>query len=169
MSAALEHTPATSGKPRRDGIFRMSARIRKAIRLLAGTLLLTLLAACHRAPDEARVRAAIADTAKAAMAADAGAAVAALSEDFDGNDGTFDRRDIANLLRVIRLRGEHVGVTMGPVSIERRGDRLLANVTVTLTRGSGTLPDQLGVYRIESAWRQRDGEWRCYHASWSQP
>ena len=169
MSAALEHTPATSGKPPHDGNFRMSARIRNGLRLLAGVLLATLLAGCHRAPDEARVRAAIADMGKAVQAADAVATVAVLSQDFDGNDGALDRRDIANLVRVIRLRGEHVGVAIGPVSIERRGDRLLANVTVTLTRGSGVLPDQLGVYRIESAWRQQDGEWRCYHASWNPP
>jgi ketosteroid isomerase-like protein len=169
MSAALEHTLAISGKPRRDGDLRMSARIGNGFRLLAGVLLATLLAACHRAPDEARVRAAIADTGKAVQAVDAGATVAALSEDFDGNDGALGRRDIANLVRLIRLRGEHVGVTMGPVSVERRADRLLAHVTVTLTRGSGVLPDQLGVYRIESAWRQQAGEWRCYHASWNQP
>lgn len=147
----------------------MPPRIRNVIWLLTGMMLAMALAACHRAPDEARVRAAIANMATAAQVADAGATVAALSEDFDGNDGALDRRDLANMLRVVRLRGEHVGVTMGPLSIERRGDRLLANFTVTLTRGSGALPDQLGVYRIESAWRQQDGQWLCYHATWNQP
>jgi hypothetical protein len=56
---------------------------------------------------------------------------------------------------------------MGPVSIEHRGERMVASFTVTLTSSGGRLlPDQLGVYQIESAWRKEDGTWRCYTASW---
>ncbi|AGG88670.1 MULTISPECIES: hypothetical protein [Rhodanobacter] len=124
------------------------------------------LPACRRTPDEAQVRAAIASAAQAAEAGSAGDVGARLSEDFDGNAGQLDRRGLTGMIRLLALRGEHVGVSMGPVSIEPRGERMVATFTVTLTSGGRLLPDQLGLYQVESAWRKEDGEWRCYMASW---
>ena len=134
--------------------------------MLAG--LLAVLAACHRAPDEARVRDAIASARQAAEQADAGGVVEPLSEDFDGNAGSLGRKDIANLVRLAHLRGERIGVTLGPISVERRGERLLADFTVTLTQGSRLWPDAAGFYQVESAWRREGSEWRCYSATWKR-
>jgi len=72
-------------------------------------------------------------------------------------------------MRLVGLRGDHIGVTTGPISIEHRGGRMVANLTVTLTSGGHVLPDQLVVYQIESAWRKDDGQWHCYSANWKQP
>ena len=145
-------------------------RVKKAVCLLAVLALLsTCLTACRRTPDEAQVREAIAAVAKAAEAGSASDVGASLSEEFDGNAGSLDRRGLVNMVRMLALRGEHIGVTMGPVSIEPRGERLLATFTVTLTSGGGRLlPDQLGVYQVESAWRNEDGTWRCYTAKWKR-
>jgi hypothetical protein len=144
-------------------------RLIKTIRLLAVVALLVLaLPACHRTPDEAQVREAIAAVAQAAEAGSASDVGAPLSEDFDGNAGTLDRRGLTGMVRLLALRGEHIGVTMGPVSIEHRGERMVATFTVTLTSGGRLLPDQLGLYQVESAWRKEDGEWRCYTASWKR-
>lgn len=101
------------------------------------------------------------------QAGNQGGAVAPLSDDFDGNAGELDRRSLGNMVRILTLRGEHVGVTLGPVGIEHRGARMVATFTVTLTSGGRLLPDQLGVYRVESAWRNENGKWRCYTASWT--
>nr|WP_237561506.1 hypothetical protein [Frateuria defendens] len=136
--------------------------------MLAAAAMLACLAGCHRPPDEARLRAAIDRVAQAAEAADVGGVTAPLSEDFDGNHGELDRRALGNLVRVFRLRHERIGVTMGPVEIEARGERRVARVTVTLTGGGGLLPDQAGIYRIESAWRVEDGDWHCYAATWER-
>ena len=133
--------------------------------LVAGLLL--AVSGCRHTSAEQRVRAAIAAVAQAAQAGDARAVVAPIEDDFDGNAGALDRRGLVNMVRLLALRGEHIGVTMGPVSIERRGERMVANFTVTLTSGGGRLlPDQLGVYQVESAWRSEDGKWRCYTANW---
>lgn len=123
--------------------------------------------ACRHTPDEVQVRDAVASIAQAAEAGSAGDVVAPLTEDFDGNAGAMDQRQLAGMVRLLTLRGEHVGVTMGPVSIEHRGERMLARFTVTLTSGSKLLPDRAGVYQVESAWRKDDGDWRCYTASWT--
>ncbi len=135
--------------------------------LLAAVALLVLASpACRRTPDEAQVREAIAAVVQAAEAGSASGVGKPLSEDFDGNAGTLDRRQLVDMVRLLGLRGEHIGVTMGPVSIERRGERMVASFTVTLTSGGKLLPDQLGLYQVESAWREEDGAWRCYSATW---
>lgn len=138
---------------------------------MATALILLVLSAaslsgCHRTPDEVRVRQAIGAMAAAAEAGSGTNVVAALSSDFDGNGGELDARALGNMVRLLSLRGEHVGVVMGPVTIEHRGERMLARFTVTLSRGGNLLPDQLGMYQVESAWRLEDGHWRCYTASW---
>ncbi|MEP6897805.1 MAG: hypothetical protein ABI870_04685 [Rhodanobacter sp.] len=135
--------------------------------LILLALCATLLPGCHRTPDEAQVRDAMASMAHAVEAGSAGDASTPLSDDFDGNAGELDRRALANMIRLTTLHDEHIGVTMGPIAIERRGERIVASFTVTLTRG-GTLPDQLGVYRVESAWRKDGRRWLCYTASWKQ-
>jgi len=144
----------------------MRAPGKPAFLLIVLALLVLALPACRRTPGEAQVRAAIASIAQAAEAGSAGDVAAPLSEDFDGNAGQLDRRGLTGMVRLLALRGEHVGVTMGPVSIEPRGERMVASFTVTLTSGGKLLPDQLGIYQVESAWRKEDGEWRCYTASW---
>jgi hypothetical protein len=144
-------------------------RPKKTILLASALALLALiLPGCRRTPDEARVREAIAAMAQAAEAGSAGNVGKPLSEDFDGNAGRLDRRGLTGMVRLLALRGDHVGVTMGPVSIERRGERIMATFTVTLTSGGKLLPDQLGVYNVESAWRSEDGGWRCYTATWER-
>jgi hypothetical protein len=143
------------------------------IRSMKMTCLSTLLAlcvmtlsGCHRTPDEVQVREAIATVAHAAETGSANDAVAPLSGDFDGNAGELDGRSLANMIRLVTLRGDHVGVTLGPIAIEHRGERMLASFTVTLTSGGKLLPDRLGVYQVESAWRREGRKWRCYTASW---
>jgi hypothetical protein len=142
--------------------------LRKLLSSLGLALVLAASSGCRHAPDETRVREAIASAEQAAEQADANGVVEPLSEDFDGNGGRLERKDIANLIRLARLRGEHVGVTLGPISVERRGERLVADFTVTLTQGSRLLPDAAGVYQVDTAWRKEGDEWRCYSATWKR-
>jgi hypothetical protein len=142
----------------------------KVTRLLAASLLLSLaLCACRQTPDEEQIRQAIAAVSSAAEAGSASGVVEPLSEDFDGNDGQLDRRALGNMMRLVKLRGQHVGVTIGPIAIEHRGERIVATFTAGLSSGSGgLLPSELGFYRVETAWRQEDGDWRCDSASWKR-
>lgn len=80
----------------------------------------------------------------------------------------MDKSRLLGLLRLARLRNEPVKVLMGPVDVEPRGTRMIANFTVTLGGGGGLIPRRLGVYRVESAWRREDGDWRCYSARWER-
>jgi len=130
--------------------------------------LVIALSGCHRTPDDERIREAIATTAAGAEAGKASDTVAALSDDFDGNAGQFDKRALSNMVRLFALRGQGIHVLMGPVTVEPRGERSVARFTVTLTSGSGVLPDNAGAYDVETGWRKDGGEWRCFTASWKR-
>jgi len=125
------------------------------------------LAACHREPDESRVRQGIETAERAAEQADASSLDGLLSEDFSGNNGEMERRQLLGLLHAARFRGETIHALSGPVEVEARGDRYLARFTVTLTSGGKLLPAQIGVYRVETAWRKEGRDWKCYSATWT--
>ncbi|MEO9090852.1 MAG: hypothetical protein ABI247_11040 [Rhodanobacter sp.] len=154
---------AASCEPRVTSMIRTG----KVTRMLVGLLVLPLaLSACRHTPDEEQVRQAIAAVTHAAEAGSTSGVVKLLSDDFDGNHGELDRHTLANLVRITALRGERIGVTTGPIGIDHRGERMVATFTVTLSRRSRLLPDQVGLYQVESAWRKEGGKWRCYSASW---
>jgi hypothetical protein len=125
------------------------------------------LAACHRTPDESRVRQGVEAAERAAEQADASSLDALLSEDFSGNNGEMERRQIVGLLRAAKFRGETIHALTGPIEVEARGERYVARFTVTLTSGGKLLPAQIGVYQVETAWRKEGREWRCYSATWT--
>jgi len=122
----------------------------------------------HRTPDEKLIRQSIDAAIQATEQADASALSALLTDDFDGNSGAMTQQDVANPLRLARLRGETLHAVLGPVDVEKRGERYVANFTVTLTSGGKVFPAQLGVYKVEAAWRKDGREWRCYEATWTQ-
>jgi hypothetical protein len=122
----------------------------------------------RRTPDEKLIRQSIDAAIQATEQADASALSALLTDDFDGNSGAMTQQDVANPLRLARLRGETLHAVLGPVDVEKRGERYVADFTVTLTSGGKVFPAQLGVYKVEAAWRKDGREWRCYEATWTQ-
>lgn len=137
------------------------------VMLLFFGLLAAMLGGCRHAPDETLVRQGIEAAANAAEHANASALADVLSEDFDGNAGSADRRQLVGMLRAAAFRGDSIHALVGPVSLEARGERYVASFTVTLTSGGKLLPAQMGVYKVETAWRKEGREWHCYSATWT--
>jgi hypothetical protein len=133
--------------------------------LFCGAAISTMVG-CHRAPDELLIRQAIEHAVAAAERTDASGLGDQLTDDFDGNSGEFDRRQLMELLRVAHFRGETIHAVAGPVAVEPRGERYLATFTVTLTSGGKWLPAQIGMHKVETAWRRDGRDWHCYSATW---
>lgn len=133
-------------------------------------LAMAMLAGCHRMPDEQQVRQAISDAAAAARNNDVDVVLALADNDFVGNEGDLDRDGLRRLLALRAFRHDSTGVLIGPVSIERQGDRLIAAFRLTLTGGrpDSLLPDQVESFSMSTAWRRERGRWRCYSATWKQ-
>lgn len=140
----------------------------------AGSFVLLLavvgMTACHHQPAEQQVRQAIESAAAAARANDPSGVLAVVSDDFTGNDGDLDRRDLHRLLALRALRQDRTGILLGPISFERKGDRIVAHFKLVLTGGKpgDLLTDQSSIRTMTTAWRREDGEWRCYSANWSR-
>mgnify|MGYP001028116176 CR=1 FL=1 len=128
-----------------------------------------MLASCHRAPAEQQIRQAIDSAAAAARANDAADVLDVVGDDFIGNDGDLDRDGLRRLLALRALRQDKTGVLTGPVSFERKGDRIIAKFNLVLTGGKpgDLLPDQSAIYAMTTAWRREGSHWRCYAATWS--
>jgi hypothetical protein len=136
--------------------------------LLIGCVLVLggLAAGCARAPDEQRLREAIAAMEAAAEARQPAAVVEWVSTDFTGSHG-LDRDQLRRLLQARMIGRSSVGVALGPLDIEIDGPHATVRFVVLLTGGSGRLlPDQARGYAVVSQWRLEDGEWRVHEARW---
>lgn len=126
-----------------------------------------LLVACQREAPEERLRKQFAVMQAAAEQGKAGDFMEGVSQDFAG-DGGMDRAALYRLLQANSLGGARIGATTGPLEVKVQGDNATVDFQVLLTGGRGRLvPEQMGSYRISSAWRVEDGEWRVYYASWA--
>jgi ketosteroid isomerase-like protein len=148
----------------------LRACTRHVARTTALLLLAWMLVGCHRAPAEQQVREAIETAAAAARANDAHGVLDVVSDGFTGNEGDLDRRGLRQLLAVRALRGDKTGLLVGPVSFERKGDRIIAKFNLVLTGGKpgDLLPDQSAIYAMTTAWRREGGDWKCYGAEWTR-
>lgn len=129
-----------------------------------------VLASCHRTPAEQQIRRSIDAAATAARVNDVSGVLENVSDDFTGDGGDFDKRGLHRLLALRALRQDKTGVLVGPVSFERKGDRILAKFNLVLTGGKtgDLLPDQSAIYAMTTAWRREGGDWKCYGATWSR-
>ncbi|HET7562537.1 MAG TPA: hypothetical protein VFJ87_09185 [Rhodanobacteraceae bacterium] len=139
--------------------------MRLALFAILGTL---LLAGCQHAPAEQQIRASIDAAATAARGNDPRGVLAVVSDDFSGDDGDFDKQGLHRLLALRALRQDRTGVLVGPVSFERKGDRIVATFKLVLTGGKpgDLLPDRSAIYAMTTAWRREGSHWRCYNAHW---
>lgn len=143
----------------------------RPLQMLAGVfaLFVAVLSGCSRTPEEQRIREAIAEMQKAVETREPRTFMRHVADDFTGNAGAVDRDGVHNLLRAQFLRNERIGVTLGPIDVERTGTRATATVTATLTGGSGGwLPERGALYRFTTGWKDDGGDWRCISAEWEQ-
>jgi ketosteroid isomerase-like protein len=181
--AALEHDTSERGKPARVRSPRGTAmmdsstvwhRRRGDFLHRAGAVVLLFaigaVAACHHAPAEQQIRQAIESAAAAARANDPSGVLAVVSDDFTGNDGDLDRRGLHRLLALRALRQDRTGILLGPITFERKADRIVASFKLVLTGGKpgDLLSEQSSIRTMTTAWRREDGKWRCYSANWSR-
>ena len=131
-----------------------------------GLALCLALSACSRAPAEQRLRTSIAELQEAIEARAPARAVDHLAEDFVGS-GNLDREGARNLLRLMAIRHQQLGLTLGPMQLELIGDRATVRFTAVATGGSGALiPQSARVWNVETGWRDEDGRWRLISAEW---
>lgn len=138
--------------------------------LLPGmALLVLLLGACAREPDEQALRARIDVMATALEDRQAAQFMRGVAEEFFGQDGQLDYRQLNALVRVETLRHQSLGITIGPMDITMHGERATVRFKVFARGGSGAfIPDQAGAYDVESGWKKGGEDWVVYAAKWER-
>ena len=131
-------------------------------------LLLALLAGCGAPPPaEQRILETLSDMESALEAGEVGAFMDPIAEDFIAENGALDRRALGLLVRRERMARNRIAITRFEPEVELHGDdRATAAFRALATGGSGLLPDEGQLWRIETAWRLDDDEWRLIGASW---
>ncbi|MDW8479712.1 MAG: hypothetical protein RML12_07655 [Xanthomonadales bacterium] len=137
---------------------------------LGAAAVLALLAACAaRPPEEEALRARIAAMAAALAEGRAEDFLDALAEDFVGPEPDFDRRRAGLMLRLHLARHRRLGVELGPLAVERHGERAGVRFLAVLRAGEGVVPEELGVWRVETGWRRERAGWVLVSARWERP
>ncbi len=130
--------------------------------------LLVVLVACARTPAEQAIRAAIERGAQALQAHDAGRLADLVSDDFIGND-ELDKIGLGRYLRAQFLAANALGVRIGTITVDVRGDRATAEFDVFITDSSGRwIPDRATTLQFQTGWRRSGRQWLCNHARWSE-
>ncbi|MBG3852434.1 nuclear transport factor 2 family protein [Xanthomonas sp. WHRI 8391] len=144
----------------------MQGSIQLRWRYWLALLCMLALIGCARPAPEQRLRATLEQLHQAIEARDIGDAMAPVAEDFIGEQGL----DVAGLRRLMQLQmlgNQKIGVTLGPVDVQLRGDTASVRFTALLTGGSGRwLPEQAQTYQVTTGWRLQGGDWQLYHAQW---
>lgn len=132
-----------------------------------GLLALILgLAACTGDAPEQQVRKRFDDMQAAVEAGQAGDFIEGVSRDFTGGGG-MDRAALHNIIRARTLANARIGATTGSLDVKVDGGNATVAFNVLLTASGGRLlPEQESTYRVTTAWRLEDDEWRVYHARW---
>lgn len=129
-------------------------------------VILLMLSGCSRAPAEQRLRESIAGLQAAIEARETGRAMDHVADDFFGT-GNLDRDGARNLLRLMAIRHQRLGLSLGPMQVELHGERASVRFTAVATGGSGALlPESARVWDVETGWRDEEGRWRLISAEW---
>jgi hypothetical protein len=94
--------------------------------------------------------------------------MAYVAEDFEGQDGEFNKDQLNGLLLYYLRRYAQLNAQLLPVKVESRGEDLAeATFQVLLTGGEGVLPQSGQLVDVSSSWKRKDGEWLLQTARWT--
>ncbi len=90
-----------------------------------------------------------------------------VAEDFIAGNGGLDRRMLGLLVRRERMARDRISVSRFDTEVVLLGeDRATATFAALATGGSGWLPDEGRLWRIDTGWRLDDGDWQLISAEW---
>lgn len=133
---------------------------------LSACLLPLALAACSRDDADARLRQRIDDMREAIQAGKPKAFMAGVAPDFIGTGG-LDHDGVQQFLRLSMLRNASIGVTLGPLGVQRDGAEASVVFKAMLSGGDGARwPESVQGWTVRSGWRDGDSGWQLLQASW---
>ncbi len=91
-----------------------------------------------------------------------------VSEDFSGQNGQLDRRQLQSLFIYQLNRHQRLHAQLFPITVNETGEETAsANFRALITGGPGWIPDQGQLYDFKTLWRYESGEWKLTGANWN--
>jgi hypothetical protein len=124
------------------------------------------LGGCADEPDADALRRIMGEMETAVESGETGDFLEHVSDNFLGQSGAVDMRQLRVTLLAIKMRHERIGIVPGDAEIEVSGDRASVKIRVLATGGSW-MPETGQILDIVSQWQREEGEWRCISADWT--
>lgn len=129
-------------------------------------LMLAMLFACARTPDEAAIRNAIDAMVMAVETRDNRAFLAHVAESYRDHEGR-DRNGLRQLLLANFVQHRNIRILVTGTTIEPRDGRAEVRLHAQLTSGEQLIADRrFGTYRVRTLWHRQGGDWQVYQAEW---
>lgn len=130
-------------------------------------VLLLALVACQRPPDEEIIRTRLTDMTEALADGSVRSFMAPVAADFSAETRDLDDRALRLLVRRELVARERVRVLLIDTRVEFYGDdRAVASFNALATGGSGLIPQEGRLWRVETGWRRAGSDWELITASW---
>jgi hypothetical protein len=136
--------------------------------LFTAALLLVLISACARPLTvEQQIIAAIRAMEARIEAGERRQFMSHVAEDFDGQNGQFNRQQLRGLVIFQLNRHQRLHAQLFPINVKETGeDTASATFSALVTGGPGLIPREGQLYEFETHWRYEDAEWKLAAASW---
>ena len=138
--------------------------------ILLPAALLAALAGCGESGDpESRLRQTVAQMETAAEAGEIGEFLDYVADDFSGQDGQYDRRSLARMMRAQMLRHTRISATITSSDVQMFTNRASMDMTLLLTGGPRAwMPESGELMTVKTGWRQDAGDWVLISATWER-
>lgn len=135
-------------------------------RAVLGVVLVGLLGACARTPDEAALRAALDAMQAAAEARDSAGVLEHVDPDFAGPREVGDRAALRRYLIGFFLANPRIDITRPGTEVVLKGDYAEVRARFLVTGTGGRWIGEGRWVEADSVWRFRDGRWQLLNARW---
>lgn len=128
-----------------------------------------VLSACGRSPDtpERQIEDNLSAMSDAVSDGNVRALFSHLAEDFGSDTWDLDRQAMRLLVQREMRASARVTATVFDLEIHLTDDdRARADFQLLLTGGTGLIPNRRAWYRVQTGWREDQGEWKLISAAW---
>lgn len=132
---------------------------------------MVVVACASEVDDRTRIERTIAAMTEALEQGDVSGFMAPVADDFVAVNGRLDRRALGLLVRRERMARDAISIqrldTRVEIFVREAGDpRAVASFSALATGGTGLLPDEGRLWKVETGWRRDRGEWMLISAEW---
>lgn len=147
----------------------MRAQCPNYLKCLAFFLMATLsVGGCSKSPTEDIIQKNIEAIETHIEKKQTGDSLALFHDNFNSSKG-YDKNWVKRTLLLHQMRHQNIEIVISNVEVIVKDEyTAYANLHALATGGQGLLPTQGAIYKVETEWRNEDGDWLLVHSQWEK-